>query len=156
MKPNFVDWSIAFMAPVMCGCVWVVRFPPCWIVGLTCSLAFFSSLPGSGVRGWREYVLADSQVVVCQRLVLVAPASAGGSSSHVTSCCPLDARLPCALYSACSLPLIRMAVCIWGSSIVFSFVNFDNFNYSIDWQNISNILYYSNELNLWKYINWIT
>lgn len=41
-------------------------------------------------------------------------------------------------------------------SIVFSFVNFDNFNYSIDWQNISNILYYSNELNLWKYINWIT
>ena len=21
MKPNFVDWSIAFMAPVMCGCV---------------------------------------------------------------------------------------------------------------------------------------
>ena len=21
MKPKFVDWSIAFMAPVMCGCV---------------------------------------------------------------------------------------------------------------------------------------
>jgi hypothetical protein len=41
-------------------------------------------------------------------------------------------------------------------SIIFSFVNFDNFNYSIDWQNISNILYYSNELHLWKYINWIT
>ena len=66
--------------------------------------------------------MAASQVVVCLRLVLVAPASAGGSSSHVTSCCPLDARLPCALYSACSLPLIRMAVCIWGPSIVSSFV----------------------------------
>ena len=51
MKPKFVDWSIAFMAPVMCGCVWVVRFPPCWIVGLTFSKAFLSSLPGSGVRG---------------------------------------------------------------------------------------------------------
>ena len=40
-------------------------------------------------------------------------------------------------------------------SIIFSLVQINNFHYSINWQNISNILYYSNELNLWKYINWI-
>ena len=51
MKPNFADGWIAFMAPVMCGCVWVVPVPPCWIVGLTFSQAFLSSLPGSGVPG---------------------------------------------------------------------------------------------------------
>ena len=66
--------------------------------------------------------MSASQVVVCQRLVLVVPASAGGSSSHVMSYCSLDARLRCASYSACSLPLILMAVCVWGPSVVSSFV----------------------------------
>lgn len=37
--------------------------------------------------------------------------------------------------------------------IFFSFFRFENFsNISLNWQNISNILYFSNELNLWKYI----
>jgi hypothetical protein len=41
-------------------------------------------------------------------------------------------------------------------TILTSFVSFNDNNFiNINWQNISNILYYSNELNLWKYINWL-
>lgn len=40
-------------------------------------------------------------------------------------------------------------------SIIYSFFFFDNNIFEINWQNLSNILYFSNELNVWKYINWI-
>lgn len=39
--------------------------------------------------------------------------------------------------------------------ILNSFFAFNYTNISVNWQNISNILYYSNELNVWKYINWL-
>ena len=51
MKPNFADGLIAFMAPVMSGCVWVIPVPSCCIVGLAFSPAFLSLLLGSGVPG---------------------------------------------------------------------------------------------------------
>lgn len=39
--------------------------------------------------------------------------------------------------------------------IIKSFLSLNFNNNFINWQNISNTLYASNELNLWKYINWI-
>lgn len=44
-----------------------------------------------------------------------------------------------------------------GIQIFFSLFSFSFNNMLIvNWQNISNSLYFSNELNLWKYINWLT
>ena len=51
MKPNFSDGLIAFMAPVMSGCVWVIPVPSCCIVGLAFSPAFLSLLLCSRVPG---------------------------------------------------------------------------------------------------------
>ena len=59
MKPNFASGWIAFMAPVMSGCVWVVPVSLCWIVGLSFSPAFcfFCKVQGSPDEAGKFWLL---------------------------------------------------------------------------------------------------